>query len=137
MGITESHNCSFCNAEKDSIEHIFWRCNHIRTFWNTFEEKIREKCPTASNLSLTENIVLFGTDREFHSDSIFDFILLLAKHYIYQCKAEKHAPLFSVFSKCLKTRYAMEKHIAKVNMESERFELNWASYRSLLQLEDS
>ena len=32
MGVTANTQCSFCNGEKDSIEHMFWKCACIRRF---------------------------------------------------------------------------------------------------------
>ena len=33
MGVVDTR-CIFCNNERGSIEHIFWKCDCIRRFWN-------------------------------------------------------------------------------------------------------
>ena len=32
MGIVQTNKCSFCEEEKDSIQHMFWNCNCVHTF---------------------------------------------------------------------------------------------------------
>ena len=37
MGVTANTQCGFCNDEKDSIVHMFWKCACIRRFWTSLE----------------------------------------------------------------------------------------------------
>ena len=37
---------------------------------------------------MCECLVLFGIDDNIKTDSVFDFILLLAKQYLYKCKRQ-------------------------------------------------
>ena len=67
MGIVDDHKCTFCNYERDSIEHFLWRCENIKKFWSELEKVFNEKCPLSYNLRLNENIVLFGTSDGFES----------------------------------------------------------------------
>ena len=45
---------------------------------------------------------MFGIDSTVITDNMFDFIILLAKQYLYRCKFEQSVPLVSVFRKQLK-----------------------------------
>ena len=132
MGVKECHDCRFCESEKDSIVHLFWRCPWINNFWKKLENLLKEKCETAKNVRLTENIVLFGSDANFVSDVTFDLIILLAKQYIFHCKIAQSKPLLSVFQKQLKCRYDVDKYIALTNFEQGKFFLNWCQYEPLL-----
>ena len=136
MGIVDNHNCSFCSEEKDSITHMFWRCKFITEFWISLEEILKRKCEAVINLHLTENIVLFGTEAHFESDTVFDFIILLAKQYIYRCKTNQCRPLTTIFMKILKARYAVEKYISVMQSNVYKFNDNWMPYSSLLETED-
>ena len=133
MGIVESYNCGFCNEEKDSIEHMFWRCAQINEFWKSLEELIKRKCVIANNLSLNENVVLFGIDENFITDSTFDLIILIAKHYIFNSKINKCKPTVTVFIKILKTRYNLEKYIAATQLTLPKFNDSWINYELLLE----
>ena len=132
MGVKDCYNCSFCGAEKDSIVHLFWRCPCVNNFWNLLQNLLKEKCETAKNVRLTENIVLFGWDKDFVSDVILDLIILLAKQYIFKCKITQNKPLLSVFQKQLKYRYEIDKYTAQINCEQDSFFLNWCQYEQLL-----
>ena len=50
MGVKECQDCSFCENEKDSIVHLFWRCPWINNFWNKLENLLKEKCETAKQV---------------------------------------------------------------------------------------
>ena len=89
MGIAQDVLCNFCNLEGDSIQHCMWRCEHVKLFWNKLEGFICNYCNNVQNLKFNEKIILFGTDDNFKSDSVLDFIMLYAKYCIYSCRYEK------------------------------------------------
>lgn len=133
MGVEVSSNCTFCNSERDSIPHIFWKCTYVQAFWENFQNALVEKCVVFSSLHLNENIVLFGGDSHFRSDDTFDLILLLAKFYIYRCKMNKDIPLFKPYIHYLKSRFETEKYVSCINMLNVNFNLNWHAYKPLLE----
>ena len=136
MGIVDNHDCSFCDGEKDSIDHMFWKCKYIKEFWKSLEEFVKRKCEITKNVILTESLVLFGIDENFRSDVTFDFIILLAKHYLIRCKFNKCRPLMSIFIKMLKSRYNIEKYIATIQLNMYKFNNNWVNYLNLFENDD-
>ena len=76
---------------------------------------------TASNVKITENLVLFGLDITVTTDTIFDLIIILTKQYLYPCKFEKCVPLVSVFRKQLTRRYMLEEYNSKMLFEEYTF----------------
>ena len=64
--------CIFCNNDRDSIEHVFWKCDCIRRFWNKLETLLRDKCQTVFNVHFTEYLVLLGVDNYMKTESVFD-----------------------------------------------------------------
>ena len=74
MRVTANTQCGFCNDEKDSIEHMFWKCACIRRFWTSLETILKEKCETALNVKCTQNLVLFGTEIDIKTDTVFDLL---------------------------------------------------------------
>ena len=74
MGVTANTQCGFCNDKKDSIEHMFWECACIRHFWTSLETILKEKCETALNVKCTQNLVLFGTEIDIKTDTVFDLL---------------------------------------------------------------
>ena len=136
MGIVPSNVCDFCKEEKDSIEHLFWTCGYVGRFWQDLENLIREKCTTAANITFTKNLVLFGTDNNFRTDYIFDFIILSAKLFIYKCKFDNTAPSILSFRNQLKQKYKVEEYNAKLSLDMFKFDMDWLPYKPIVT-EDS
>ena len=105
MGVAADTQCKFCSDEKDSIEDIFWRCVCVRRFWNSLDMILKDKCQTAVNVKMTENLVLFGVDTGMKTDSVFDLMILEAKQFIYRFKLDKCSPTPSMFLQKLMVRY--------------------------------
>jgi hypothetical protein len=129
MGLENNDSCTFCNTEKENIQHLMWHCPVVQTFWKKVERLINDKCVHVNGaLSFTEHLIIFGCDKNFRTDQVFDVIILLAKEYIYNCKMRKELPQIEVFLLMLKKRYAIEKYIAIVNMVYEKMLLVWMPY---------
>ena len=98
MGVTKNNKCSFCLIAKDTIQHIFWERKHSQQFWTRLLVLLKEKCTSCYRLRLSECLILFGID-DIKTENVFDFILLLAKQYLYKCKIEKQFPNIDIFRK--------------------------------------
>ncbi len=134
MGLMNTTNCGFCNGVRDSIDHFFWNCEHIQSFWDGLEKLVNEKCDHASNVKITCNLVLFGVDNKLKTDKVFDFIIIFAKSYIYRCKLEKCMPSLLSFQKQLNSRFKIEKYNAIINDHLSTFEADWHYYKPLLHV---
>ena len=131
MGVVANNVCDFCKIEKDSIEHLFWRCACTRRFWQAFGSLMKEKCTTAINANFTENLILFGVDNNTKTDTVFDSIILSAKLFIYKCKYDKTVPSVLAFKKQLHQKYKVEEYNAKMSFESSKFSLDWFPYKPM------
>ena len=132
MKITENDKCSFCQKERDSIQHIFWQCEHTKRFWVQFEVLLKT-CDVACNVKLTENIILFGVSDLFKTDIVFDHIIVEAKMYIYRCKVQKVPMCMHAFQLYLGFKYKIEQYNAKLNFSLEKFNKNWTPYKNIIQ----
>ena len=63
MGIENDITCYFCRQDRDSINHIFWSCTYVRSFWEKFQIVLNAGCSNATSVTLNENIVLFGATK--------------------------------------------------------------------------
>ena len=132
MSISDTDKCTFCAQEKENIQHIFWSCPYVVAFWENFQNTMNTKCENIS-LTLSECIVLFGYDRFFKSDNLFDLILLMAKFHIYTCKCNNVLPNMNIFLHTLKLRYEMEKYVARRDMSYNSFSVRWLTFLPLIQ----
>ena len=125
MKIVDSNKCNFCKTTKDSIEHIFWDCEHTKTFWQHFECAVNDKCTIAVNMKLTKPLIILGLDNNNKIDPTFYFIILFAKYYIYQSKFEDRIPSFYTFVHKLKYRYCIDKFNAYSEANLSAFQFKW------------
>ena len=134
MGTENNITCSFCRQDRDSINHIFWSCTYVRSFWEQFQTVLNAGCSNATSVTLNENIVLFGHDIHFKSDNIFDLIILQAKFFIYKCKINKTIPQLHLFKHYLKTNFEVYKYNAKLNMSYDKIVIEWCPYQQLIDV---
>ena len=131
MGVRNDDTCSFCGVYKDKIEHMFWYCTLVERFWTGLISLFKEKCNNALNVKLTLLLILLGHDEGIHTDTVFDFIILFAKFYIYSCKMDASIPQLSVFLKKLNARFKIEEYNARMCFDYLDFSIKWANYKSL------
>lgn len=132
MNEVQNELCDFCVLERESIEHLFWRCYITKTFWNTLQQHIIEKCAIASRLKFTENLILFGLDTCVVTDDTFDEIVVVAKMFIYKCKYEKSLPCLMNFRQYLTTHYKIQWFNARISLGYDKFTQNWMFYKNIL-----
>ena len=135
MGIVNCSKCTFFKDDKDSIDHIFWQCSCIKRFWQILDSKLNTKCNITFQARITQNFVLFGLDshNSVKADEVFGFVILFAKHYIYQCKRNMSLPRVDIFQKQLQLRYKVERYSAKILTRHILIFLNrsWCNYEAL------
>ena len=118
MAVTANTQCGFHNVEKDSTEYLFWgKCACIRRFWTSLETILKGKCETALNVKFTRNFVLFGTEIDMKTDTIFDLVILQAKQFIYRCKLDKCLPTLSCLIQQLMLKYKIDEYNSKISGE--------------------
>ena len=132
IGIRQDENCSFCNNEKDTIEHALWECPVSQLFWQLFTNLINDKCQNAVQFKLSKELVLFGIDKNIVIDHTFHMILMLAKQYIYTCRMEESQPLLCVFRRKLLYRHKIECYNAKLNHSTQNLNNKWIHYKNIL-----
>ena len=89
IGVEKDVTCSFCGKERDAIEHIFLRCEHLQRFWEQLQTVVNNACANGLFVNLNDSIVLFGHDCSYKPDDTLDLIILLAKFFIYKYKVKK------------------------------------------------
>ena len=51
--------CAFCNAEKETIYHLFCDCDFSKPIWYALQRKI-QSIPTHEKLVFTDEIIILG-----------------------------------------------------------------------------
>ena len=124
----------FVDGERDSINHIFWRCVYVKSFGEQFQTTLNTGSSNVRTVTLNENFVLFGHDSQIKSDSTFDLIILRAKFYIYTCKINKNIPQLHLFKQYLKNTFDVDKYNATLTMSYDKIAAEWLYYKKLIQI---
>lgn len=132
MAVITNNLCNFCKTERNTIVHYLWQCEHAQAFWSDFENYLRNKCGNCVRLRLSPAIVLFGHDNKIKTDAGFDYILLVAKFYVYKCRIANIRPRIQVFLQELDV-HKVDQYIHLITMRSDNYAKKWASYLELLQ----
>ena len=82
---------------------------------------------------LQKNLVLFGIDNYMKTDSVFDYIILHAKQFIYKCRFDKRLPTLYSFVHQLTLRYKLEEYNATINCDISKFDLNGLFLKCIVQ----
>ena len=70
------------------MDFFVQKCEHADLFWKQLQDNANDVCENAVSMNLSETFVMFGYDGNLKSDSVFDFIILLAKFFTYKWKME-------------------------------------------------
>ena len=132
IGVKNNDNCDLCNQNTEDIEHLFWHCEKVQSFWSEVMGWIHSKCIHTHCLNLDLQLVLFGYKNNTRTDKGFDLLLLLAKFYIYKCKLKKNKLSLTHFQNEARHRYKIEKCIAFINCNHAKFSKTWLLYNRLL-----
>ena len=102
----DNHLCSFCQKETESIYHLLCTCDIVKAFWDTFKTWVSGKINTDINLS-DKNIIYSA----FSKCSLLNYLIVLAKYYIYKNKFHKKS--LKKFESYVKVKFNNEMYIAK------------------------
>lgn len=122
-----SPSCVDC-GELDTIEHHLFKCNHLQHFWQQLFDCIYVKTNLRINLSVPD--ILFGLYNEMDDDTlkIYNFCILLAKDYIYNCKINMKTVCYNEYINKLRFRLEIEKHIATTSNSINDFQKTWRNF---------
>ena len=131
--LKDSSTCYFCMNERETLNHLFWNCVHVKKFWNDLLKMLQDKCMHCARLTLNEQLILFGYSDNIITDKPINFIILFAKFYIYKCRFQDNLPQIIPFIRQLQNRISIEKSIAFKNNKQREFERNWQQYSPLFE----
>ena len=129
--IVDSPQCLFCINHEETLTHLFWGCNVVKTFWQDLENILRNKCTNSARFSFSLELVIFGTSLLIKTDKVIECIILFAKFYIYKCRFQDNIPNCLAYMTHLKHRYQIEKLLAIRSNNYNLFQLSWLPYIGL------
>ena len=120
IGKVDENQCSYCNHVIESIHHLFVDCDRVKRFW----QDLRQWLPSVANITfiLEEKSILFSYQGK---NQLVNYIITLAKHYIYITKFFANELDVNIFIVILKDKFQCEKYIAYLNNKLAKFLSKW------------
>ena len=122
--LVESSCCTLCHNGEENIQHMFWGCVYVATFWHSFNRIFKDNL----GASITMETVFLGIDNDLFCTIVFN-----AKRYIYNCFRENKVPYFKIFLKKVYQIREMEQTIYESKGKHEIFVRKWNVIHNVLQ----
>ena len=130
MKVLDSNPCCLCNAEDETIIHLFSKCLATINLWRDIQRRANSAGLSLPDLDSKNSFLGFmGSAKPM---IIENFLLLIFKKFIYQKKNTTSSVSFMHFKAELKTTYQIEYKIAMENEMLHKHFLKWESLAPLL-----
>ena len=111
----------------ETIQHLFWECPHTQHFWQNINKLISNfGTHTLSNYAT----ISLGLQENTNSPktTIINFIIIMAKYFIFKCKYAKQTPSYVFFKNVLHKRIEIEKQIAFNKDKLHTHDMKWGPF---------
>jgi len=125
IGISESNECGFCNEDIETLEHLFFRCNPVKTFWTDLLNWINLK--THIDIDYSKEVIFFGFKLS-NPPLAVNYIILLAKQFIWKCKLYNKLPKMNVFIRNIDMFIKIENVIATNKNKLSSHFIKWNDF---------
>ena len=116
--------CYFCKRHVETIEHLFWDCQHIKTFLDKFQHTIHNYNISDNNFNLTRIKFIF---RNYLQNTLIaeNSIILWIKYYIFKTKCNNHELSINGLQNYLKYNFQTIKYINATTGKLNKFYDLW------------
>ena len=118
------NRCTFCDIEKQTLSHLFLRCQVVKKFLSEICQWQNIPISSLSFEAITLNTIT-GNIREVQNT-----IILLAKQYIYKSRCKNEKPNFIQFKSEVIEIKTIEYEIAKKSDKLNKHERKWKYVKS-------
>ena len=113
MKIRDNQLCSFCNVCDETVEHLFWGCQVISSFWLDVEKFFLKQ-----QFFFSKEDIYFGYKQLRRHP--YNFLIFNVKYYIYQQKQANALPKIEDFFFKFKFSIEVEKRISRNNRDKTK-----------------
>ena len=103
-GLSNTDKCYFCEVNVETIEHLFWHCPVVKTFWC----KIKDELSMPLNINCQSVLLCYNKER---NRNIYNFLFTIVKKYIYRTKCIDSQLSVIKFKKFVKYYYTIEQSV--------------------------
>ena len=96
--------------QEETNAHLFWQCWYVQDLWSQIQEILN-----SNNIEIQLSYFNISFGVSFNNkvkNSVFNFIVLLVKYYIFSSKYKLQTPNINGFLQLLQQTREIEEHIA-------------------------
>ena len=97
MRYKDDIRCTFCHDEAENFTHLFWFCSKVELFWKHLIAFLKDRNFLSNGYPLNNPVVLGLKPDTSKNKSTINFVLLLARFYIWLCRSKGNIPTFENF----------------------------------------
>ena len=118
--------CSFCNEEKETIQHLLCDCPISRELWSHLSNFIAGTfCQNNPDLCIDTESIIFNSISKVSNANICNFLCLVTKQFIYHQRCLDKLPIFADLKSHIYQIQNVEKYIAKKNDNLSVYMKKW------------
>ena len=102
MGYKDDIRCSFSHEEAENFTHLSWFCSKIERFWKHLIALLKDRKLLSNDYLLNSLVVLGLMPDTSENKATINFVLLLARFYIWLCRSKGNIPSIENFKPFLK-----------------------------------
>ena len=123
MNIKSDDICTFCNEERETIEHLFTECELVLIFFNRLKGLLLQHNIVNVDFKINSEFVLFGISEnvKYTNNNQLQYVFLVAKYFVYKSRCEEILPVFASFLKYFAMKFETLKYIAMKNFCIDKF----------------
>ena len=128
---TISPLCSFCNEKKETTIHLFCHCEKVKQFWQKIKRWMLYICKI--DLNIEDTALIINKSNESRNNKFIDYVIPLAKQYIYASKCKNEELNVNVLLTKLHEHYCTEKSIAVQTNRLKAHNCKWQAYENVIK----
>ena len=106
--LKDNDNCSFCKMQKEEIIHLVRNVEHVTLLWKIIEEMLKRHNIVSRNFNINITAALELKQNTSRKLFLLNFCFLVARNYIWNCRANDNKPNFKAYLYQLEKYYQME-----------------------------
>ena len=124
--LVNSSLCDFCFQSNETALHLFWECTYAQELWRNIANIFRQ-----NNINIVLNFrkISLGILNQNYYYTPLNYIILLAKYFIFRCKCLKETPHFNHFKYYMHEQCRIEKHIAQRKGKISVHNAKWDGFK--------
>jgi hypothetical protein len=118
--IKDTDLCEFCNMEIETYEHLFYECVYVKRIWFRIQNWLYPNMIFTQNIQVKHTI--FGFEFDTADNNLFNFMMLIVKKYIYNCRCKDIKPRFETALLEIKKYHKIEQQLSNC---SQKYQKRW------------